>query len=129
MDNKVSLEFGAAIKDRLEKRQWSYRRAAINTGLRYGTIGNMASGLIPGEDHIIRWAEAIGENINYWLQLAGYRPIPEELVCQVTADQVKEQLAEYLIEHKKMTPDEVSQMWQDLGDESSPEESMERKSA
>jgi len=80
--SRVNEEFGKAVQEKLQKRGWSHQRAWINTTIPGATIGRMALGLVPGEDHIIKWAKALGENINYWLQLAGYDPIPEELICE-----------------------------------------------
>lgn len=85
---RVSPRLGTEMQNRLQDRKWSYRRAAICTGLRHSTIGDMASGLVPGKDHIIDWAVAIDEPINYWLELAGYEPIPARAV--VTEESIEE---------------------------------------
>jgi len=78
--SRVNEEFGKAVQEKLRERGWSHQRAWIATTIPGATIGRMALGLVPGEDHIIKWATALGENVNSWLELAGYDPIPEELV-------------------------------------------------
>ncbi len=78
----ISEEFGHRMKEELERRGWSYQRACVASGVPTPTIGRMALGIVPGKDHIINWAVAIQEPINEWLVLAGYDPIPEELVCR-----------------------------------------------
>lgn len=82
MKQRVNEEFGKAVRQKLEEKGWSFRRATIASGVTYGTIGNMAAGMVPGRDHIIDWAVALGEDVNYWLKLAGYEPIPCNLVSK-----------------------------------------------
>jgi len=76
----------------------------------------MAQGIVPGADHIIAWAKGLRQDINKWLTLAGYDPIPEELVCDVTkADRVRERRATYLIEKKGWSEEDVRKMEEDIG--------------
>jgi hypothetical protein len=77
---RIVSNFGLEVRAILEQKGWSFRRATINTGIPHTTIGMMADGLVPGKDHIINWAVALKEPINKWLTLAGYDPIPENLV-------------------------------------------------
>jgi transcriptional regulator with XRE-family HTH domain len=77
---RINERFGEAIKKKLEEKGWSFRGACIATGIAYGTIGNMQNGMVPTADNIIKWAKGLKEPINPWMELAGYEPIPEELV-------------------------------------------------
>jgi transcriptional regulator with XRE-family HTH domain len=78
----ISEAFGKEVKKRLDERGWSHLRANVATGIPSATIGRMALGIVPGEDHVIKWAKALNESINYWLDLAGYEPIPANLICE-----------------------------------------------
>lgn len=75
---RINTQFGEAVKKALEERGWSHQRAHVNVGVPGATIGRMALGIVPGEDHIIKWAMGLKEPINDWLELAGYEPIPPE---------------------------------------------------
>lgn len=59
----------------------SYRHAELRTGLHYSRIGKMMKGEVPGYQMIVRWADALGEPRNEWLQAAGFpvdtEPVPE----------------------------------------------------
>lgn len=79
---RISPQLGEAVKAVLAEKGWSYRRASIATGLQHATIGAMASGIVPGKDHIINWAVALNEPINKWLELAGYDRLPANLVIE-----------------------------------------------
>lgn len=76
---RVIEEFGKEVRQRLAIKGWSFRRATIASEIPHTTIGAMADGVVPGENHIIKWAKALKEPINYWLELAGYDPIALEL--------------------------------------------------
>lgn len=82
---RTSEEFAAAVRRVLEERHWSYRRATVATGIDHGTIGFMAIGIVPKRGVVIEWAQALKEPINDWLKLAGYDPIPENLVTRELA--------------------------------------------
>lgn len=99
---RISEEFGRIVRDRLKEKGWSFRRACIATGVDYGTIGNMADGIVPRKGHVIDWAIGLGEDINYWLALAGYDTIPPKLVSG--AEEVREATEEY-----RPLPDPVRQ--------------------
>ena len=117
MPVRVSEEFGAEVRARLKGKGWSYRRATIATGIDHGTIGMMASGVVPKKGVVIDWATHFGEDVNKWLVLAGYDPIPEELVCDVTtADRVREDHALYLVQKKGWSEDEVRKMFEEIGE-------------
>lgn len=77
----TKAELGERVKLVLKDREWSYQRASVATEIPAPTIARMALGIVPGADHIINWARAIGQNINEWLILAGYEPIPVHLVA------------------------------------------------
>jgi len=76
----IKQTFGEAVSRILKEKQWSYRRAKIATGIDHYTIGEMAAGAVPKRGVVIEWAQALKEPINPWLALAGYDPIPPELV-------------------------------------------------
>lgn len=76
----IKEQFGTEVRKRLDEKGWSFRRAKIGTGLDHYTIGEMSHGVVPSRGKVIQWAQAIGENINWWLELAGYEPIPMELL-------------------------------------------------
>ena len=118
---RITSEFGRAVKRELEDRGWSYLRACVGTGIPGATIGRMAQGIVPGADHVIAWAKGLRQDINKWLTLAGYDPIPEELVCDVTkADRVRERVAAYLVEKKGMQPEEVKEMFEEINEKGDP---------
>jgi hypothetical protein len=73
---RISPEFGEKIAEALRERSWSHQRACVATGVPGATIGRMALGIVPGADHVIAWAQGIKQDINMWLVLAGYDPIP-----------------------------------------------------
>jgi hypothetical protein len=77
---RISEDFGRAVQRELDDKGWSHQRACVATSIPSATIGRMALGIVPGEDHIIRWAKGLRQPINQWLILAGYEPIPEELI-------------------------------------------------
>jgi lambda repressor-like predicted transcriptional regulator len=76
----INTQFGEEVRKRLEQHGWSFRGATIATGIDYGTIGNMASGMVPRKGVIVDWAIALKEDVNWWLELAGYPPIPPEVL-------------------------------------------------
>lgn len=78
----IKKEFGEEVAEKLKQKGWSYRRAKIATGIDHYTIGEMASGVVPKKGAVIDWAQALHENVNKWLVLAGYDPIPEELIIE-----------------------------------------------
>lgn len=80
----------------MKERGWSYRRARIATGIDHGTIGDMATGVVPRKGVVVDWAQTLKENVNWWLELAGYDPIPENLVCDFASDRVREHVLEYM---------------------------------
>jgi len=85
-----------------------------------------------GRGSVIDWAVGIGEDINHWLELAGYDPIPEELVCERPDPMmVREQMAEYLVQTNRLTPKEAEAALSELQTESEadPEEWRDLKSA
>ena len=114
---KVDEEFGKAVDDAMKARGLSNRGVMIKSRgkIDYGTVQNMRSGLVPKKGVVIDFAITIGEDINHWLTLAGYDPIPTELIGDIaSADRVKEQVAEYLVKKKKLSPKEIEEMWKTL---------------
>jgi transcriptional regulator with XRE-family HTH domain len=79
---KASKQFGEAVSELLDARGLSLRAAALKTGVDHTTISQMRSGMIPKKGIIIDWAVGLGEEINHWLKLAGYEPIPENLITE-----------------------------------------------
>lgn len=55
----------------------SYRAADTKTGVSYGTISNMAAGRVPEMENIVKFAVGFGQDVNEWLRLAGYDPMPD----------------------------------------------------
>ena len=84
----------------------SYRDAEQKTGINYSTIYMIVSrGRIPSRGQVIEWAEGLGENINHWLELAGYDLIQPELLSDQTTN-LDEVLDMWIItKHKKISPD------------------------
>jgi hypothetical protein len=58
----------------------TYRHAEDVTGVERTCLMRLREGPKPSRGKIIEWAQGIGENINHWLGLAGYDPIPIELL-------------------------------------------------
>jgi len=97
----------------------TYRHARQVTGLSTTVLFDMRSyGRIPSRGLVIQWAEHLGEEVNKWLRLAGYDPIPAKLIYETatTVNQIKEQVAQYLIEQKGMSLEEIQAMWEKLGE-------------
>jgi hypothetical protein len=78
--SKPNLAFAEAVNKVLADRNLHLRGAEYKTGLDHTTVNRMKNGLVPSRGKIIEWAEGLGESINHWLGLAGYDPIPENLV-------------------------------------------------
>ena len=92
----------------------------------------MSDGMVPGADHVIQWAKALKEPINKWLELAGYEPIPEELISERPDPMlVREQMADYLVRTNRLTPEEADKVLSELQDDPAAdlEALRERKSA
>lgn len=71
--------FGDAVREACERHKFtSTRHAGYRTGIDYSLISKMQNGTVPGIKVIIRWATAIEEPVNKWLELAGYDPVPTE---------------------------------------------------
>ena len=127
---RVIKAFGEEVRKRLVAKGWSFRRATISTEIPHTTIGAMADGVIPGEDHIIKWAKALKEPINEWLTLAGYDPIPEELISERPDPMlVREQMAEYLVETGRLSAEQAKEVLSELKAEPDAEEWQDQKSA
>jgi len=130
---RISKAFGEQVRQVLANRGWSHLRANVASSIPSATIGRMALGIVPGSDHVIAWAKALKEPINKWLDLAGYDPIPENLIS-VRPDPmiVREQMAEYLVETGRLTSEEAAKALSELQEESAAadmEHLGERKSA
>lgn len=92
------MEFGEAVKQLMQARGLTNRGVTIKTSIDHGTVNNMRQGMVPKKGVILDFALGLGENVNEWLVLCGYDPIPEELVSDVTkADRVREAVTEYLV--------------------------------
>ena len=115
---KISEAFGRKVSRVFEEKDWSLRQGTIATGIDYNTLNNMKSGIVPIRDKVIRWAEGIKQEINEWLDAAGYDPIPPELVCPAPADHVAEQRTPYL-PSKEIAALQFREAWK--LEESSPE--------
>lgn len=65
-----------AVQKALSERQWSYRQAAIATGVSYATVERMAKGIGVGAEPIARFAYKISdpdkrlETVVHWLKIA-----------------------------------------------------------
>jgi hypothetical protein len=70
----------------------------------YGTVQNMRHGYVPKKGIIVDFAITLGEDINYWLTLAGYEPIPTALVQDPKRYQ---RIRRDLEASGKLTPDEI----------------------
>lgn len=77
---KVSEKFGAAVRELLDSRGLTLRAASLKTGVDHTTIKQMRDGLVPKKGIVIDFAQGMDENINHWLELAGYEPIPPRLI-------------------------------------------------
>lgn len=77
---RIREGFGQAVADKLKEKRWSYRQAALVTGIDYNTIYNMKTGITPTRGKVIQWAEGLREPINEWLKLAGYEEVSPSLV-------------------------------------------------
>lgn len=63
----------------------SLRGAMLKTGIDHATIGKMRMGFVPRSETVIRFAQGFGLDVNEWLALAGYEPLPEP---EVTGSQI-----------------------------------------
>ncbi len=87
------------------------RGAEYRTGIDHTTILNMRNGRVPGKGAVIDFAIGLGEDVNAWLELAGFEPIPGELVCPVLPDRVREDITRYLVDEAGLNKDDVEHMW------------------
>ncbi len=53
---------GRWLRDRCERKGWSLRQAAANTGLSHATIGDIMKGGLPSAESIRKLAAAFGGN-------------------------------------------------------------------
>jgi hypothetical protein len=114
---RISIELAQEVSKRLADKDWSHQRACVATGVNGAVIGRMALGIVPGADHVINWALGLRENVNYWLVLARYDPIPEDLICDIArVDRVREDVTDYLIQHKTMSFEEIAEMFKRIGE-------------
>src|SRR5262245_53819287 len=65
--------FGAAVRQVLGG--LNYREEAARIGLHFTTLYDMARGLPKSMETVIRFARATGQDVNTWLEMAGYEPI------------------------------------------------------
>ena len=77
---RVGNLVGQWLKDRCQKKGWSLREAAANTGLSHATIGDIMKGVQPSAESIRKLTVAFGGNglrklvlEDELLTLAGYR--------------------------------------------------------
>ena len=69
-------QFGDAVKEACSRRGYSStRHAEYKTGLDHSLISKMQNGQVPGVKVLMRWAAAIGEPVDKWLELAGHPPV------------------------------------------------------
>lgn len=72
-----SDEFAAAVRDACARHGFqSTRHAEQRTGMEHSTISRMMNGYVPGQSVVVRWAAALGESPNKWLELAGHPVLP-----------------------------------------------------
>jgi hypothetical protein len=72
---EVREEFGAAVKRVLAEHNQSFRGQRTRTGLAHVTVMNMAQGIVPEMQTVVKFAAGFGLDVNEWLALAGYEPI------------------------------------------------------
>ena len=125
---KISEAFGRKVSRVFDQKGWSLRAGTIATGIDYNTLNNMKAGIVPIRDKVIRWAEGIKSDINFWLQLVGYDPISPELVGPqpsavreagvgyVTETELMTVVGDYLTDRDIMTPAQIAQMWIDISE-------------
>ncbi|HET6455832.1 MAG TPA: hypothetical protein VFI02_15620 [Armatimonadota bacterium] len=111
---KINPAFAEAIDEILKRHELSYRGASYRTGVNHTTILAMTKGYIPGKGIIVDFAVGLKENVNDLMEAAGYDRIPTEYVCDVTADQVREELLEYLVDAKRLKPEDIEQIRKEL---------------
>ncbi len=91
---RVNERFGEEVQRVLKEHGWSYRRATIATGVDYGTVGNMAMGMVPRKGVVIDWAIGIKEDVNRWLELADYESLPPQPLPVETVDEIIDRIRE-----------------------------------
>ena len=106
---KPNPEFAEAVAEALRHHNLTLRGAEYKTGIDHTTVTKMVNGLPPSRGKVIEWAEGLGENINHWLELAGWEPIPPALVEGGISDRVIERAAEYLAE-KGLSKEEIEEL-------------------
>lgn len=80
MPKPIKPEFGAAVRAALEERKLSRRGQRALTSLDHVTVGTMAQGIVPTMETVVRFAQGLGLDVNQWLTLAGYEPMPPALI-------------------------------------------------
>jgi len=90
-NEEVALRFHEAIRQAWQKHTLGNpTQASFKINKNWGRVRISAATLrrmhdspyLPDYEKVIAWAEGLGEDINRWLELAGYDPIPEELVVR-----------------------------------------------
>lgn len=79
MARELNETAGKRVTELLERRGLTLRAADRKTGVNYGTISNMSIGHRPEMESVVRFAKALGENVNEWLELYGYPPVETPL--------------------------------------------------
>jgi transcriptional regulator with XRE-family HTH domain len=110
---KASKQFGEAVSELLDSRGLSLRAAALKTGVDHTTISQMRTGMVPKKGIIIDWAVGLGEDINHWLTLAGYEPIPESLVTETKPDK-ESILAQLRISATTLSKDDIEAIKEEI---------------
>ncbi len=78
--SRVSSEFGRIIKEFMQRKQLTYRSAALETGVSAAYWKDMSDGRVPSEDIIARICAAFPELDENELRLsAGYAPKMQDM--------------------------------------------------
>lgn len=78
MPREKRPEFGRRVEEVLKEHGLSQRAQKTRTGIDHGIVGEWIDGWTPGHmDNIVKWVEGFGLDLNEWLVLAGFPPLPK----------------------------------------------------
>lgn len=74
---RVNPAFGEAVARVLDSHGLSLRAARIRTGIDHVTLSDMRAGYVPRMEKVVQFARGFNLDVNEWLELAGFDPLPE----------------------------------------------------
>lgn len=109
----VNQALKEAVEEAMTRHGLSLRGMEYKTGINHTTILQMKNGRVPSKGIVIDLAVGLGEDVNKWLELAGYPPLPYRTVT-APADQVREVMSKYAVPGRVLTVGDIEQMSKEI---------------